>query len=118
MAAAINNFVFVILLFFYLTLQGNIHLLDEPLTGLDPLGIRRMKATIVRRAEAGAAVILSSHLLHLVEEICARVLIMNRGQAVAFGTIAEILASRPALSGRRLEDVFLELITPEGERGE
>jgi ABC-2 type transport system ATP-binding protein len=93
-------------------------LLDEPLTGLDPLGIRRMKAAIVRRAEAGAAVILSSHLLHLVEEICARVLIMNRGQAVAFGTIAEILASRPALSGRRLEDVFLELITPEGERPE
>jgi ABC-2 type transport system ATP-binding protein len=93
-------------------------LLDEPLTGLDPLGIRRMKATIVRRAEAGAAVILSSHLLHLVEEICARVLIMNRGQAVAFGTIEEILASRPALSGRRLEDVFLELITPEGEGGE
>ena len=58
-------------------------LLDEPLTGLDPVGIRRMKATIVRRAEAGAAVILSSHLLHLVEEICTRVLVMNRGQAVA-----------------------------------
>ena len=52
-------------------------LLDEPLTGLDPVGIRRMKATIVRRAEAGAAVILSSHLLHLVEEICTRVLVMQ-----------------------------------------
>src|SRR6478672_4839716 len=89
-------------------------LLDEPLTGLDPVGIRRMKATIVRRAEAGAAVILSSHLLHLVEEICTRILVMNRGQAVALGTVAEIVASRPALSGRRLEDVFLALITPEG----
>ena len=66
-------------------------LLDEPLTGLDPVGIRRMKATIVRRAEAGAAVILSSHLLHLVEEICTRVLIMNHGQAVAFGTVAEMI---------------------------
>ena len=52
-------------------------LLDEPLTGLDPVGIRRMKATIVRRAAAGAAVILSSHLLHLVEEICTRILVMN-----------------------------------------
>jgi ABC-2 type transport system ATP-binding protein len=90
-------------------------LLDEPLTGLDPVGIRRMRATIVRRAEAGAAVILSSHLLHLVEEICTRVLVMQSGRAVAFGTIAEIVASRPALSGRRLEDVFLALITPEGE---
>jgi ABC-2 type transport system ATP-binding protein len=90
-------------------------LLDEPLTGLDPVGIRRMKSTIVRRAQAGAAVILSSHLLHLVEEICTQVLVMNAGQAVAFGTIADIVASRPALSGRRLEDVFLALITPDGE---
>jgi ABC-2 type transport system ATP-binding protein len=90
-------------------------LLDEPLTGLDPVGIRRMKATIVRRAAAGAAVILSSHLLHLVEEICTRVLVMNRGQTVAIGTVADIVASRPALSGRRLEDIFLALITPDGE---
>jgi ABC-2 type transport system ATP-binding protein len=90
-------------------------LLDEPLTGLDPVGIRRMKATIVRRAEAGAAVILSSHLLHLVEEICTQVLVMNAGRAVAFGTIPEIVASRPALHGRRLEDVFLALISSDGE---
>jgi len=90
-------------------------LLDEPLTGLDPVGIRRMKSTIVGRAEAGAAVILSSHLLHLVEEICTRVLVMQGGRAVAFGTIADIVASRPALSGRRLEDVFLALITNDGD---
>jgi ABC-2 type transport system ATP-binding protein len=89
-------------------------LLDEPLTGLDPVGIRRMKATIVRRAEEGAAVILSSHLLHLVEEICTRVLIMNRGRAVAFGTISEIIAARPEMSGRHLEDVFLALIGQDG----
>ena len=93
-------------------------LLDEPLTGLDPVGIRRMKATIVRRAEAGTAVILSSHLLHLVEEICTRVLVMKAGQAVAFGTIAEIMASHPTLAGRRLEDVFLALIGPEGGASE
>lgn len=88
-------------------------LLDEPLTGLDPAGIRRMRETIVARAERGTAVILSSHLLHLVEEICTRVLVMKAGEAVAFGTIPEIVASRPALSGRRLEDVFLALISPE-----
>jgi ABC-2 type transport system ATP-binding protein len=89
-------------------------LLDEPLTGLDPVGIRRMKATIVRRAEEGAAVILSSHLLHLVEEICTRVLIMHRGKSVAFGTIPEIIAGRPEMAGRRLEDVFLALIGQDG----
>ena len=42
-------------------------LFDEPLTGLDPLGIRQMKSTIVARGQAGRAVIVSSHLLHLVE---------------------------------------------------
>jgi ABC-2 type transport system ATP-binding protein len=85
-------------------------LLDEPLTGLDPVGIRRMKATIVGRAGAGAAVLLSSHLLHLVEEICTRVLVMHRGKVLAFGTITEIVASRPDLAGRPLEDVFLGLV--------
>ncbi len=88
-------------------------LLDEPLTGLDPVGIRRMKTTIMQRAAAGAAVILSSHLLHLVEEICTRVLIMRQGSVVAFGTIAEILDARPDLQSRNLEDVFMALIGQE-----
>jgi ABC-2 type transport system ATP-binding protein len=93
-------------------------LLDEPLTGLDPVGIRRMKTTIMRRAAGGSAVILSSHLLHLVEEICTRVLVMQRGRVVAFGTIPEILAGRPDLSSRKLEDVFLALIGQEEETAE
>ncbi len=93
-------------------------LLDEPLTGLDPVGIRRMKSTITRRAAAGTAVILSSHLLHLVEEICTRVLVMRRGRVAAFGTIADILAGRPELKSRKLEDVFLALIGQEGEKAE
>ena len=84
-------------------------LLDEPLTGLDPLGIRRMKAAILRRAQAGTAVILSSHLLHLVEELCTRLLIIQNGQAMVIGTIAEIAASRPQLAGRGLEDLFLAI---------
>ena len=85
-------------------------LLDEPLTGLDPVGIRRMKATIVGRAAAGAAVLLSSHLLHLVEEICTRVLVMHRGRVVAFGSVAEIIRGRPELAGRSLEEVFVALV--------
>jgi ABC-2 type transport system ATP-binding protein len=92
-------------------------LLDEPLTGLDPVGIRRMKATILDHARTGAAVILSSHLLHLVEEICTRVLIMRRGRVLAFGTIAEIVAARPDLAGLRLEEVFLGLMGQDGAEG-
>ena len=85
-------------------------LLNEPLTGLDPVGIRRMKATIIRRAAEGAAVILSSHLLHLVEEICTRVLVMRRGEAVAIGSIAEIKRERPELADLSLEDLFIALV--------
>lgn len=92
-------------------------LLDEPLTGLDPVGIRRMKATILDHARAGAAVLLSSHLLHLVEEICTRVLIMRRGRVLAFGTIAEIVAARPDLAGLKLEEVFLGLVGQDGSDG-
>ena len=84
-------------------------ILDEPLTGLDPAGIRRMKTTIAARARSGAAVVLSSHLLHLVEELCTRLLVIQQGRMVAIGTIAEIVAGRPQLAGQGLEDIFLAL---------
>ncbi|MHB8522764.1 MAG: ABC transporter ATP-binding protein [Limisphaerales bacterium] len=81
---------------------------DEPLTGLDPMGIRRMKDSIVRRARAGAAIIISSHLLHLVEEVCTRVLILKRGQMVIHGTFEEIRRKFSGATGdASLEDVFL-----------
>ena len=85
-------------------------LFDEPLTGLDPIGIRRMRNTIVTRARDGAAILLSSHLLHLVEEVCSRVIIMDRGKKVADGTFAE-LASRAdlATTGSSLEQIFLHV---------
>lgn len=94
-------------------------LFDEPLTGLDPLGIRRMKETIVRRARDGAAVIVSSHLLHLVEEICNRVLIINRGRKVALGTLSELAATLPELAGTAsLESIFLRMTAADERRSE
>ncbi|MEP6778752.1 MAG: ABC transporter ATP-binding protein, partial [Gemmatimonadaceae bacterium] len=89
--------------------KPDVLLLDEPLTGLDPVGIRRMKETITTRAHEGTAIVLSSHLLHLVEELCTRLLIIRRGQAVAFGTIADIFAAHPHLQGQSLEALFLAL---------
>lgn len=89
--------------------QPSVVLLDEPLTGLDPVGIRRMKETIVARAREGAVVILSSHLLHLVEELCTRILVIRRGEVVAIGTIEEIVSARPELRGQSLEEVFIAL---------
>jgi ABC-2 type transport system ATP-binding protein len=63
---------------------------DEPLTGLDPLGIRRMKNSILRRAGDGASIVLSSHLLHLLEEVCSHVLMLKQGVKIADGTLAEV----------------------------
>src|SRR5262245_16973737 len=56
---------------------------DEPLTGLDPIGIRRMKDSILKRAREGAAIIISSHLLHLVQEICSHILILKNGRKIS-----------------------------------
>jgi ABC-2 type transport system ATP-binding protein len=82
--------------------------LDEPLTGLDPLGIRRMKDSILRRAQAGAAVVLSSHLLHLLEEVCSHVLILKAGETIASGTLADVHARfSDGNAGASLEEVFL-----------
>jgi ABC-2 type transport system ATP-binding protein len=81
---------------------------DEPLTGLDPLGIRRMKNSIVQRARAGATIVLSSHLLHLLEEVCTHVLILKQGTKIADGTLAEVAARFSPGEGRiNLEDVFI-----------
>jgi len=83
-------------------------LFDEPLTGLDPLGIRRMKETILAVARAGASIIVSSHLLHLVEEICTRIVIIDRGVKIADGTLAELSAlAHTAGAGSNLEQIFL-----------
>src|SRR5690349_17075883 len=63
---------------------------DEPLTGLDPLGIRRMKNSILQRAREGVAIVISSHLIGLLEEVCTHLLILKRGKRVAYGTLAEV----------------------------
>ena len=67
--------------------------LDEPTNGLDPAGIRDMRALITRLAGEGMTVFLSSHLLAEVEELCTRVAIINRGRIVYEGALAELHAS-------------------------
>ena len=90
--------------------DASVLLFDEPLTGLDPIGIRRMRDTITRRARLGAAVVLSSHLLHLVEEVCTRVIIMAKGQKVADGTVKDLAArAELATADSSLEQIFLEI---------
>jgi ABC-2 type transport system ATP-binding protein len=68
-------------------------ILDEPTNGLDPAGIRDMRALIKRLAAEGMTVFLSSHLLAEVEELCTRVAIINHGRIVYEGALADLHAS-------------------------
>lgn len=67
-------------------------LFDEPLTGLDPHGIRMLKQTMIDRAASGAAVMVSSHLLAMVEDICTHILMLHKGEQRFFGTVDELKA--------------------------
>jgi ABC-2 type transport system ATP-binding protein len=64
-------------------------LLDEPMTGLDPQAIRVLKQSITDQSRTGAAVIISSHLLAMVEDICSHVLVLDAGLCKFFGPLAE-----------------------------
>jgi ABC-2 type transport system ATP-binding protein len=88
---------------------------DEPLTGLDPIGIRRMKDSILKRARDGAAIIISSHLLHLVEEICSRILILKNGRKIIDGTLEEITRKFSEQPGdANLEEIFFRATSETG----
>ena len=87
--------------------QPKAMLFDEPLTGLDPSGIRTLKQSIQKKAEAGSAVLISSHLLAMVEDICTHILMLNRGQAAFFGTTDELKKQFQNEQGSiSLEDIF------------
>jgi ABC-2 type transport system ATP-binding protein len=77
--------------------------LDEPTLGLDPAGQRQVLALVRRIAgERGTTVLLSTHILAEVEEVCSRVLILNRGQVVAAGTVSDVVRRAAAPRSARL----------------
>lgn len=82
-------------------------LLDEPLAGLDPHGIRKVRDAIRARAEGGAAVIISSHLLELVEAMCDSILIISNGRQLARGPIADL--KERVKGDATLEEVFFQV---------
>jgi ABC-2 type transport system ATP-binding protein len=86
--------------------EPKVIILDEPLTGLDPRGIRNIKESIRRRAARGTAFLLSSHLLVLVEALCDRVLILHRGRKMALGSLDQIRDGATLHNEASLEEVF------------
>jgi ABC-2 type transport system ATP-binding protein len=83
-------------------------LLDEPLSGLDPRGVRQMKDSILDEARRGAAIVISSHLLEFIEGLCSHVLVLHKGRKILAGTLEEIRVAAGALRGdESLEEIFL-----------
>jgi ABC-2 type transport system ATP-binding protein len=80
--------------------QPRLLLLDEPTTGLDPAGMRDMRDLVRRLAGEGITILLSSHLLNEVEDLCNRVAIIRKGGVVYDGPLKELLAT--AATGYRL----------------
>jgi ABC-2 type transport system ATP-binding protein len=88
-------------------------IVDEPLTGLDPQGIRVFKRSLQVRAAHGAAVMISSHMLAMVEDLCTHVLILDRGLQRYFGPISELRKSFDFLdTAASLEDIFFAATSP------
>lgn len=79
--------------------------MDEPTVGLDPLGARMLRDIIRRLKEQGKTVLLTTHNLAEVEELCDRLIIINKGKVVARGTPAEIKGC-----AQSLEDAYVKLI--------
>ncbi len=92
-------------------------IMDEPFTGLDPHAIRAVRTMLTTRAATGTLVLISSHLLGMVEDFMTRVLIIQNGEMVAYGTRAELSATLPQLrADADLEDIFIEITkTKKGE---
>lgn len=86
-------------------------LLDEPMTGLDPPGIRQLLMSIRERAAAGATVIISSHLLAMIEDVCTHLLVMHQGRARYFGYTRELCNQFPEAGS--LEEAFFAATEPE-----
>ena len=82
-------------------------ILDEPTNGLDPAGIRDMRALIRRLAEEGMTIFLSSHLLAEVEELCSRVSIIREGRIVYEGSLGDLRASASPRYRLRTSDLEL-----------
>lgn len=82
---------------------------DEPFSGLDPRQISVFKKLLIQQKENGKAVLLSSHLLDVVENICDRYVIMRKGKIIADGSKAELMAQANLPADSAMEQLYLQI---------
>ncbi len=85
-------------------------ILDEPLTGLDPKSAFALKTMMREHADAGNSVLFSTHVLEVAEKLCDKVIIINHGKTLFYGTLDELTARYPDMD---LEKIFLEMTAHE-----
>ncbi len=81
-------------------------ILDEPMTGLDPTAAFELKQMMREHANAGNAVLFSTHVLEVAEQLCDRILIINKGKIITEGTLEFLRLNNP---GMTLEEIFVKL---------
>ena len=81
-------------------------ILDEPMTGLDPAAAYELKQMMREHAKAGNAVLFSTHVLEVAEQLCNKILVVNKGKIVVEGTIEFLRLNNPGMS---LEEIFVKL---------
>ena len=85
-------------------------LLDEPTNGLDPVAAARMREVLRSRSSAGTAILISTHLLDLAEQLCSRILLLHGGRLVAQGTVGDLRLKAGLADTASLEQAFFALI--------
>ena len=97
-----------------LTLDPDIWILDEPLTGLDPQSAFELKELIKKHVANGNTVIFSTHILAIAQEVCDELAILKKGEVIYTGAVDDLLAMQP---GKTLEEIYLSM-TGEEKVGE
>ena len=97
-----------------LTLDPDIWILDEPLTGLDPQSAFELKELIKKHVANGNTVIFSTHILAIAQEVCDELAILKKGEVIYIGTVEDLLSMQP---GKTLEEIYLSM-TGEEKVGE
>jgi len=89
--------------------EPDIILLDEPIIGIDPKGVKYLKELIRKNVKKGKAVLISSHMLDLIEKMCTKIMIMDKGKKLAEGKITDLQKNARLGLDASFEDTFIKI---------
>ncbi len=87
--------------------------MDEPFNGIDPISVRSLRDVLLQLTARGVTIFISSHVMEVIEKLCTRIAVINRGQIVGIGTVEQLRAQSESGINSSLEDVFIKLVQGE-----